>query len=110
MDSRPNFSEPPAPAKPTQLRKDIWLAGASVAVLAVYAALFFIRPSGEGWGRGWNMVAFLIYAAPTSLLAGALAAWRSGKVAGQAQTMARLVTTAGLLFPLICAVVIKAKA
>lgn len=84
--------------------------GATLAVFSVYIALVFIRPSGENWGYGWNMVAFLFYASPAALLAGALAAWRSGKVSGRAKSLARVTATAGLLFPIICIIAIQAKA
>ena len=63
---------------PAALYKDLWLSGSMLAVLGVYVTLFFIRPTGEGWGYGWNMVAFLLYASPAALLASALAGWRAG--------------------------------
>ena len=56
---------------PAALYKDLWLSGSMLAVLGVSVALFFIRPTGEGWGYGWNMVAFLLYASPAALLASA---------------------------------------
>ena len=94
---------------PAALYKDLWLSGSMLAVLGVYVALFFIRPTGEGWGYGWNMVAFLLYASPAALLASALAGWRSGKVAGAARTLARGTVAAGLIFPVICFVALRAK-
>ena len=56
------------------------------------------------------MVAFLLYASPAALLASALAGWRSGKVAGAARTLARVTVAAGLIFPVICFVALRAKA
>ncbi len=95
---------------PANACKDLWLTSAWLSVLAVYVALFFIHPTGENWGYGWNMIAFLIYASPVALIAAALAAWRSGKVSGAARMLARVTLTAGMLFPVICMLVLKAKA
>ena len=92
------------------IRSDVWLIVALAVTLVVYGNLAVIQPTGEGWGRGWNMVAFLIYAAPTAVLAGAVALWRSGKVVGRSRMVARVVGAAALVFPLVCALVIRVKA
>jgi len=95
---------------PIQVHKDRWLLATLLVVLCVYTALAFIRPTGENWGRGWNLVAFFLYASPAALLSGVLALWRVNKVNGRARVVARLVATAGFLFPLICIAVLRAKA
>ena len=77
---------------------------------AVYVALLFIRPTGENWGRGWNLVAFLIYSAPTALIAGSVALWRRGKASGQARKLAGFVALGAFVFPVVCIVAIRAKA
>ena len=92
------------------LRKDIWLSGSVVIVLILYVWLLFLRPGGEGWGRGWNMVAFLLYAAPTAFVSGAVAIWRSSKASGHVRKIATLAGVAGLVFPLVCILAIRLKA
>ena len=77
---------------------------------AAYVTLIFIRPTGENWGRGWNLVAFLFYSAPAALVAGAVALWRKGKTTGQARKIAGFAALCALAFPVICLVAIRAKA
>lgn len=88
---------------------DIWLLAAGLVVAGAYLWLALIRPGGEGWGRGWNLIAFLIYASPATLLAGALAVWRAIKTSGRTRWIASVVAAAGLVFPLIAAIAIIAK-
>lgn len=94
---------------PTQVHKDRWLLATSLVVLALCIALAFLRPTGDGWGRGWNMIAFLLYASPAAVLSGVLALWRINKVDGRARVVAMLVSAVGLFFPLICIAVLRAK-
>jgi len=97
-------------AGPSSILKDPWLCAAMLLTAAVYVTLIFIRPTGENWGRGWNLVAFLFYSAPTALVAGAVALWRKGKTTGQARKIAGLVAFCALVFPVVCVVAIRAKA
>ena len=90
--------------------QDRWLAAALLLTAFLYIALMLLRPSGEGWGRGWNMVAFLIYSAPASLAAGAIAWWRTGKTVGRAKGAARGLAVLAFVFPLVCMVAIRLKA
>ena len=86
----------------------LFLAAGVIAGLYVWLAL--LRPGGEGWGRGWNMVAFLFYAAPTAVIAGAVAVWRRAKTSGPLKRLASWAAAAGFLFPLVCIIAIRVKA
>ncbi|MCB4358883.1 hypothetical protein [Quatrionicoccus australiensis] len=94
----------------TEVVKDRWLTVALLATAVLYFVLLLLRPSGEGWGRGWNMVAFVIYSVPTSIVAGAVALWRVGKVSGQARRVAVWLTAAAFIFPIVCILVVRMKA
>lgn len=87
-----------------------WVAGALLVVLALYVGLAVLQPSGEGWGRGWNMIAFLLFASPAAIVAGGVATWRTFKAVGSARWWGFLCAVTGFAFPVVCAVVIKAKA
>ena len=100
----------PDASKAATVLKDRWLIVALLATAFLYIALVFLRPSGEGWGRGWNMVAFLIYSAPTSIAAGAVAIWRIGKTVGNAKRVAGVLSVAAFAYLLICMVAIRMKA
>ena len=78
--------------------------------LSVYVALLFIRPTGENWGRGWNLIAFFVFSAPSALIAGGVALWRRRKTNGHARKVAGFVAWSALVFPMICVVAIWAKA
>lgn len=93
----------------TPLREK-WILATVLVVAALYLWLFQIRPSGEGWGRGWNMVAFLFYASPAAVVAGAVALWRTGKTAGSLKRWAFVAAALGLAFPIIAIVVIRLRA
>lgn len=89
---------------------DRWLCVVLLLITALYVGLFFLKPSGENWGRGWNMVAFLFYATPVALVAGALALWRRTKVKDPARAAASFATMAAWVFPVVCVFTIWAKA
>jgi hypothetical protein len=93
----------------TPLREK-WTLAAVLVIASLYMWLFQIRPSGEGWGRGWNLVAFLFYASPPAVVAGAVALWRAGKTAGSLQRWAFIAAALGLAFPIIAIVVIQLRA
>ncbi len=82
---------------------------ALLITLTVYVALVFIRPTGENWGRGWNLIAFLIYSAPSALIAGVVALWRRTRTTGPARTTAGFVALGAFVFPVICIIAIRAK-
>lgn len=93
----------------TPLREK-WTLTMVLVIAALYIWLFQLRPTGEGWGRGWNMVAFLFYASPPAVVAGAVALWRTGKTAGSLQRGAFVAAVLGLTFPIIAIVVIRLRA
>lgn len=90
-------------------RMDIWLLLAAAVVAALYVWMVLLRPGGESWGRGWNMVAFLIYATPVAIVAATIAVWRRSKVQGPLRRAAAWAAAAGFAFPLVCAAVIRLK-
>lgn len=90
--------------------KDRWLTAALCVTAILYITLLLIRPSGEGWGRGWNMIAVLIYGSPTALAMGLIALWRREKTSGNARKVAAWLSLAALTFPIICMFVIRLKA
>lgn len=83
---------------------------ATGVIVALYGWLVLLRPGGEGWGRGWNMIAFLFYAAPTAVVAAAVAVWRRPKAAGVLSRAAPWIAAAGFVFPLVCLIAIRLKA
>lgn len=89
---------------------DVALLVASGIIVALYVWLTLLRTSGEGWERGWNLVAFLLYAAPTAIVAASVAVWRLNKASGALRRAAPWVATAGFLFPVVCFVAIRAMA
>lgn len=105
--------QPPRPATPAPpvveapWFRDAWLL-ATLAVTGVfYAALPFLRPTGENWGHGWNLVAYFVYSAPAVLIAGGVALWRSRRSSGLARQVAGWVALAALLYPVACLVAIR---
>jgi hypothetical protein len=101
---------PEAPPRATGAVEDRWVAAAALITLGLYVALAFIQPDGEGFGRGWNLIAFLIYASPAALGAGLVALWRIARTAGSAKVVAAWTSAAGLAFPIVCIVAIRLKA
>ena len=87
--------------------RDVWLVVASLAMVAAYAALPFLRLSGEGWGRGWNLVAYWFYSTPIVLLTGIVMAWRMLRAEAAARRAAWLLPMAALLYPLVAYLVIR---
>ena len=90
--------------------RDIGLLAATLVIGLLYILLLFLQPSGESWGRGWNMIAFLFYAAPAAWLAAAIAFWRHRRISGTGRTIAAAVATAGAVFPMVCLLVIWGRA
>ena len=113
MPSPPKKEVAPAPAAETltaSVLGDRWLFAVLLITAALYVTLIFLRPTGENWGRGWNMVAFLIYSTPTALIAGVVALWRLGRNSGRTRKLAGLAASAALVFPIVCMVAIRLKA
>lgn len=117
MTSRPPVDEA-APraiasdaAPPPQMpRRERWTPVLAIIVVALYAALLHIQPAGENWGRGWNLLAFWMYASPAALVVGALAAWRAPRAQGLLRRVGIAAAWLGLLFPLVAIAVLRAKA
>jgi hypothetical protein len=86
------------------------LLSAVAAVVALYVTLALIQPTGEGWGRGWNLIAFWFYASPIAAISGAIAFWRGRKASGTFRQLCYLAGIASLAFPIVSAAVIKLKA
>lgn len=96
--------------KPAEILEERWVVVAAFLTLALYVCMVLITPSGEGWGRGWNLIAFMIYSIPTALAAGFVALWRVSKTERAARTAARWTAAAALAFPIICMIVLRMKA
>lgn len=73
------------------LARDRWLVVAAFLMLALYAALLAMRATGEGWGRGWNLVAFWLYASPSALVLAGVCAWRAVRASGAHRLWAAVV-------------------
>jgi hypothetical protein len=97
-------------SSPYKLRHDIGLLLLKVLILSAYVALIFIKPAGEGWGRGWNLIAYWIYAAPAVLIVGGLHVWRQKVIAKKSNGFDALITFLAFIFPLVALLVLKLKA
>ena len=91
------------------LLNERWLLSTIVIILTLYVTLLLLRPSGEGFGRGWNLVAFWFYASPTAVLTGAVALWRALK-SRALRPIAVCVGIAALAFPLVAMLVMQTRA
>lgn len=89
---------------------DIWLLCLKILIVFAYVSLMFMKPSGEGWGRGWNLVAYWIYLAPTVLVLGALHAWRQKVIAVKYNGIDTFTLVAAFIFPIIALIILKLKA
>jgi len=89
--------------------RDTWLLLLKILVILAYTSLIFIKPSGEGWGRGWNLVAYWIYLAPTILVVGALHAWRQKIIAMKYKGIDTFTLVFAFMFPIISLVILKLK-
>ena len=94
---------------PSSVFGDRWLLLALVITATIYMFLVFLRPTGENWGRGWNMVVFLIYSAPAAALAAGIALWRSARTTGTVSRAAVWVGIAAVAFTPIAIVVIRSR-
>lgn len=87
--------------------RDRWFAVATLLVVAAYVALPFLRPSGEGWGRGWNLVAYWFYSAPAVGIAGLVMAWRLVRAGAAVRAATWLLPLAAFLYPLAAYLAIR---
>lgn len=113
MTNRPSADTKQPSGDATSARavvKDVWLLSALVVTVAIYTYLLFLRPTGENWGRGWNMIAFFLYAAPASAVSAGIALWRAAKSVGAVRNVATWVAIAALVFTPIALVVMRLRA
>lgn len=106
----PDPSPAPVIDPASSLLADRWLLGALGCTVLLYLTLLLLRPTGENWGRGWNLIAFWLYGTPTSLVAVAVALWRIRKTSGSARRVAGWLAAGAFVFPVVCGVVIRMKA
>lgn len=92
------------------LARDRWTTVIAVLMVALYGAMLVMRPGGEGFGRGWNLIAFWLYASPTALVLAAVSAWRAAKASGTHRWVATVVSCLCWVFPVVALVVMRAKA
>lgn len=92
------------------LSLDPWLFVLNIFIVSAYISLIFVKPSGEGWGRGWNLVAYWLYLAPIVFIAGGLHLWRQKKSPIARSKLHLIVLIAAFIFPLISLAAIKLKA
>jgi hypothetical protein len=91
-------------------RHDLPLLVSTGVIVALYFWLALLRPGGEGWGRGWNMVAFFLYASPTAVVAATVLVWRRSRASGILRPLAPWAAAAGFMFPVVCIIAMRAKA
>jgi hypothetical protein len=82
----------------------VWVIG-----LGTYSWLGLARPTGDGWGRGWNLIGFWIYSAPVVFLTGIVGLIRSNNKEGKNRLIALLISVGCVLYPLISFLVIREK-
>jgi hypothetical protein len=99
------------PSRDTHSRRaparDAWFLLALLTTIAAYAALPFMTPSGEGWGRGWNLVAFWLYSAPAVVIAGVLASWRIAKIGPLRSWWPAVLPFAAFVYPLVALLALR---
>lgn len=89
---------------------DIWLTACKTLILCAYISLIFIKPTGEGWGRGWNLVAYWMYVAPAVVILGGLHIWRQRAIGKEFNRFDAVFTFLAFVFPFIAFVILKLKA
>lgn len=88
---------------------DIGLVSLKSLVLCAYISLIFIKPTGEGWGRGWNLIGYWLYVSPAVFILGGLHLWRQKVTAKKSHGIDTLCVLLAFVFPVIAAVAIKLK-
>lgn len=94
--------------KPAAFR-DAWFVLSALVAAAAYVALPFLQPTGENWGRGWNLVAFWLYSAPLVGIAGLVMIWRLSRNSAAAGVASWLLPVAAFAYPLVAYLVIRSK-
>ncbi len=90
---------------------DPWIALLlRVLIGACWLGLLLIRPSGEGWGRAWNLVAYWIYSAPFTLILGGLYWAHLRRRKARVHGLDKVMLGAAWSYPLIAFLVLKFKA
>ncbi|MFO1388468.1 hypothetical protein [Cellvibrio sp.] len=89
---------------------DIALLIFRLLILCAYISLIFIKPTGEGWGRGWNLVAYWMYLAPAVFILGGLHVWRQRAIGKEFNRFDAVFTFLAFVFPFIAFVALKLKA
>lgn len=90
--------------------KDIWLYALRILIFCAYISLIFIKPTGEGWGRGWNLVAYWMYVAPAVFILGGLHVWRQRAIGKEFNRFDAAFTFLAFVFPLVAFITLKLKA
>ena len=110
QDTTPRSQQPhPLKSILPKLLSERWILGSLATVLALYVTLVSMKPSGEGFGRGWNLIAFWLYGSPVALVMGGIGFWRSGKTRGELKILALVVACLALCFPVVAILVMRAK-
>lgn len=92
-----------------KLLNERWILGTAVALAALYVALILMQPSGEGFGRGWNLIAFWIYGSPVALVLGGIGFWRANKTGDELKHISLVLAWLGVGFPVVAMLVMRAK-
>lgn len=88
---------------------DPWIALIRALIGVCFLGLVLIKPSGEGWGRAWNLIAYWIFSAPAALMLASLYLWRQRQLKTISQGWDKAFLAAAFLYPLISIVAIKWK-
>ena len=92
-----------------KLLREQWILGLALAIAALYITLIVMRPSGEGFGRGSNLVAFWVYGSPTAFVLGLFSLWRANKTTEGLKHLAVVIGSLGVSFPVVAMLVIRTK-
>ena len=92
-----------------KLLRERWIFGSAIALAALYVVLISMKPSGEGFGRGWNLIAFWIYGSPVALALGGIGFWRWRKTNGKLKILSLVLAWLGVAFPVLAMLLMRAK-
>jgi hypothetical protein len=91
------------------ITRDVLLLLIKLGILIPYGYLIFISPSGEGWGHGWNLIAYWLFASPFIILMGLLHIWRQKKLKNPSLIIDQLTALFAFLFPVLSLMVLNFK-
>lgn len=97
----------PEHASPRSAHAGAWLSAVVLLLLVLHVMLFRMKPRGEAWAHGWNLVAFWVYASPAAFLSGVLALWMRRRFRGWLRRVAWLAGLIGLAFPIVSLLVLR---